>query len=312
MTKYEPPAPGHRRPHLSCHASLHPRFRGGQAARQFLLRPERHVNDAFLYCLAVAAERYGIPVHGWICMSSHIHYVVRDNRGNLPAFLAFFHGMLARLVNSLRGRWENMWSTEPTCAVCLVEAADRFDKLLYLLTNAIKDHLVEHVSDWPGACSFIQHLTGLPKILRRPRRFFREEGPLPEEVVLRAEKPEGFEHLSDEAWSAMIAGAVEQAETAARAERAETGRRILGRKAILRAAPTDSSSTVEPRGNLRPHIACKSEPVRIAALAAPIAFRHAYREARQAWLAGDHAVLFPLGTYAFTLLGARSVPPPPD
>ena len=37
-----------------------------------------------------------------------------------------------------------------------------------------------------------------------------------------------------------------QAEDLARAERIDSGRRILGRKAILRAAPTDSPSTVVP------------------------------------------------------------------
>ncbi len=279
--------------------------------RQFLLRPERAVDDAFLYCLAVAAQRFGITVHGWIAMSSHIHYLVTDHHGNLPAFLAFFHGMLARLVNSLRGRWENLWATEPTCAVWLVEAADRFDKLIYALTNPVKDHIVERASDWPGASSFVQHMAGRAKVIRRPRRFFRNEGSMPEEITLRAERLEGFEHLSDAAWSKRIADAVHEVEAAARAERAETGMRILGRKAVLRAAPTDSPATVEPRRNLRPHVACLSETVRRAALGALRAFRHAYHAARQAWLAGDHAVVFPFGTYGFKLLGACCAAGPP-
>ena len=71
---------------------------------------------------------------------------------------------------------------------------------------------------------------------------------MPDEVTLRAEKLDGFEHLSDEAWSTMIAEAVRQAEDLARAERIDSGRRILlGRKAVLRAHPTDTPSTSEPR-----------------------------------------------------------------
>ncbi len=135
---------------------------------------------------------------------------------------------------------------------------------------------------------------------------------MPDEVTLRAEKLDGFEHLSDEAWSTMIAEAVRQAEDLARAERIEGGRRILGRKAILRAHPTDTPSTSEPRRNLRPHVACKREPVRLAALAALVAFRRAHHHARQLWLAGDHAVCFPLGTYVFKLLGACCAGGPPD
>ncbi len=135
---------------------------------------------------------------------------------------------------------------------------------------------------------------------------------MPEEIVLRAEKLDGFEHLSDEAWATMIADAVRRVEAEARAERGPKGLRVLGRKAILRANPTDSPATVEPRRNLRPHVACGRESARIAALGALVAFRRAHHAARQAYLAGDHAVVFPFGTYGFKLLGARTATAPPD
>ena len=41
--------------------------------RQFLLRPDRETNNAFIYCLAVAAQRYGIRVIFTAAMSNH-HY----------------------------------------------------------------------------------------------------------------------------------------------------------------------------------------------------------------------------------------------
>ena len=41
--------------------------------------------------------------------------------GNAPAFYHRFHTHLAKCVNALRGRWENMWSTEEPC---LVEVAE--------------------------------------------------------------------------------------------------------------------------------------------------------------------------------------------
>src|SRR5213075_2610109 len=94
-----------------------------------------------------------------------------------------------------------------------------------------------------------------------------------------------------------IRDAVHKAEADARAERAEKGLRIVGRKAILRANPADSPATDEPRRNLRPHVACQRKSARIAALGALVAFRRAHHAARQAYIAGEHAVLFPLGTY---------------
>ena len=33
--------------------------------RLFLLKPSRQVNEAFLYCLAVAAEKFGVEVHAY-------------------------------------------------------------------------------------------------------------------------------------------------------------------------------------------------------------------------------------------------------
>jgi hypothetical protein len=280
--------------------------------RQFLLRPDPRVTQIFLYCLGEAALRYGVSLHGWIALSNHEHLVVRDNHGELPEFLAHLHKMIAKALNAHWGRWENLWAAEPTCAVHLVEADDRFDKLVYLLANPIADHLVERVADWPGACSLPQHLSGMPKTVKRPRGFFREDGPMPEEVTLRADKLDGFEQLSDEAWAAKIAAAVRGKEREARDERARNGGRVVGRKAVLRAAHTDRPSTVEPRRVLRPHVACRDKQRRMDALRTLRAFRAAYREARRRLIAGDRQVLFPMGTYRLRLSGAccASVPPP--
>lgn len=44
--------------------------------RRFLLRPDRELNRAFLYCLAVAARKYGIQVHALCVMSNHYHVAV--------------------------------------------------------------------------------------------------------------------------------------------------------------------------------------------------------------------------------------------
>ena len=121
--------------------------------RQFLLRPDPMTEQIYLYCLGEAAQRYEITLHGFIAMSNHQHLLVRDNHANFPAFLAHLHKMLSKAMNALRRRWENFWATEQPNAVYLVEPADRFAKLVYLLANPFADHLVDRISDWPGACS---------------------------------------------------------------------------------------------------------------------------------------------------------------
>jgi REP element-mobilizing transposase RayT len=276
--------------------------------RQFLLRPDPVVTQTFLYCLGEAAERYRVTLHGWLAMSNHEHLVVRDNRGNLPEFLAHFHKMTAKALNAHWCRRENLWASEQPSAVFLVEDPDRFEKLIYLLVNPAAGHIVDRVADWPGACSLAQHYSGRPKSVKRPRGFFSDDGPMPREVTLRAERLEGYEGLSHEEWASKIARAVHEAEQKARETRARTGLRVFGRKAVLRAAHSDRPDTTEPRRTLRPSVACRDVARRIDVLRTQRAFRVAYRRARMSFLAGDTSVVFPPGTYRMIFLAARRTP----
>jgi putative transposase len=265
--------------------------------RQLLLRPERSVEQIYLYCLGEAAQRYDITIHGFIAMSNHQHLVVRDNHANFPEFLAHLHKMIAKAMNVLRGRWENFWATEQPNAVYLVEPADRFAKLVYLLANPVAAHLVDRVSDWPGASSFALHLSGRSKTVKRPRGFFRPNGNMAEEVTIRIERPDGFEALSDAEWIAKLQDAMRSEEERAREERRTSGRGVLGRKAVLRAEPTDSPKTVEQRRELRPQVACLDKMRRRRELEALIAFRAERHAALVRVMQGERDVVFPHGTY---------------
>jgi len=265
--------------------------------RQYLLRPDAFVEQAYLYCLGEAASRFDITLHGWIAMSNHQHLLVRDNNGNLPEFLAHFHKMVAKVVNAHRGRWENLWATEQPSAVYLVTAEDAFGKLVYLLTNPVSDHLVDRVADWPGASSFGLHLGNRPKTVKRPCLFFRADGVMPEEVTLKPERLDGYADMNEEEWRDKVAKAVHAAEEQARQERAITGRGVLGRKEVLAMSPTDSPRTIEPRRNLRPHVACGNRELRMRELAALRGFRLAHHDARLRFQRGESRVEFPSGTY---------------
>jgi hypothetical protein len=241
-------------------------------------------------------------------MSNHQHIVVRDNLGNFPAFLAHLNKMLAKALNAYWGRWENLWATEQPNAVYLVDASDRLDKLIYLLANPVNDHLVERASDWPGASSLEQVLSHRPITVKRPRGFFSEDGPMPEEVTLRAERPDGFADLTQLEWKTLVLDGIRAAERAARDERVAKKIRVLGRKAVLRAHHTDRPSTVEPRRGLRPNVACKDSEARIATLAALRAFRTEYRAMFKRWIARAKDVVFPAGTYRLLCFGVTCAP----
>jgi hypothetical protein len=265
--------------------------------RQLLLRPDADVDQVYLYCLGEAAERYDIRLNGFIAMSNHQHIMVRDEHGNFPEFLAHLNKMIAKVMNAHLGRWENFWAAEQPNAVYLVEAADRLAKLIYLLANPVADHLVDRVTDWPGASSFNLNLSGRTLTVQRPKIYFSPEGTMPEEVTLRVHRPDGFEHLSEDEWRTKLLNGLREEEDRARAERREANRGVLGRKGVLAAAPTDFPHTVEPRRTLRPHVACLSKERRKKELNALAAFREVRHLALLRNLSGERGVLFPFGTY---------------
>ncbi len=265
--------------------------------RQFLLRPDPELTAAFLYCLAEAAQRFGIEVLFTIANSNHHHTGIRDPLGNYPAFLEHFHKLTAKSGNALRGRWENFWSTEQTSVVRLVDPEDVLSKMVYALANPVKDHLVERAHHWPGASALRAILGDQTLTLARPRCFFRELGPMPKVVSLRFVRPPGFEHLSHEEFVGLVESRIAAVEAKAADERRQTGRRILGRAAVLRQSWRDRPQSREPRRTLSPRVAARNKWSRIEALFRNGAFLGAYRAARDAFVRGARDVIFPAGTY---------------
>ena len=275
--------------------------------RQFLLRPDDTTRQVFLYCLAVAAQRHGIEVIGWIAMSNHHHLVVRDCRGELPAFLAMFHRLVAKVLNVRWGRWENLWSSEQTCVTHLVEHADIVDKVVYALVNPVLGHLVERAADWPGTTS-LHHLDGQPIVIERPKLFFRAEGCMPERITLTLSRPavDSGGDMDAAAWRTHIRDIVAARERAAADDRRIRGMRVLGRKVVRRASPFDRPVTREPRRTLRPTVACLRSSARVRELRALRAFRLAYAVARRALQSGRRDALFPPGSYRHRALAAAA------
>src|SRR4051794_11895903 len=73
--------------------------------RHMLLRPDEVMTEILLYVLAIAARRSGVQVHAFCAMSTHIHLVVTDVRGELPQFLHFFHRIVS-LCTQVYRRWK--------------------------------------------------------------------------------------------------------------------------------------------------------------------------------------------------------------
>jgi len=261
---------------------------------QFLLRPDAETNNAFVYCLAEAAQRFGVEILLTYAASNHHHTVIFDRKGSVPAFTEHFHKLVAKCQNALRGRWENLWASEQVCVVHLVEVADVMNKLVYVATNPVKDRLVEKVRHWPGVNGLAALLGGRTLRATRPRHFFRSDGPMPAAVTLNLALPS---ELGDAVQlRAELRERVAAAEAAVAAERLRTGVGVLGRRAILRQSWRDCPASRASRRNLRPRIAACNPCARIEAIRRHREFVAAYRDARACWIGGK-ASRFPVGTY---------------
>jgi len=265
--------------------------------RRFLMRPDRETNNAFVYCMALAARKSKVSV---VCVgttSNHYHAVVVDNAGRLPEFLEHFHKLFAKHQNALRGRWEAFWATEPTSIVELPNADDVLAKMTYTIANPCSSHLVDRVHIWPGVESLTAIELDVPLVASKPARFFDpDNGELPDVVQLGFRRAPGFEGMSHAQYAKLVREHVDQAVAKAAAERREKGIQLVGRKGVLRQHWSHSPNTREPRRRLSPRVACRNKWARIEALQRNQAFLDHYRGARADHLAGRDAV-FPPGTW---------------
>ena len=265
--------------------------------RRFFLRPDNDTNNAFIYCLGLAARRANVQVLFVVAMSNHYHAGIHDPDGNIPIFAEHFHALLARCQNAHLGRFEAFWSSDPTSVVRLVEPTDVLDKMVYAYTNPAAADLVDAADQWPGASSFHAALTSGFMTAIRPRCFFRADGDQPDFVDVPIYRPHGFLDKTAAEWKALVEERVCVVEAEHRERRRLAGKMVLGRRAVLAQRPSDSPSTAEPHFNVNPRIAAKSKWARIEALGRSKAFLKKYLPAIRAWIAGVTDTIFPYGTY---------------
>src|SRR6185312_10653269 len=136
---------------------------------------------------------------------------------------------------------------------------------------------------------------------------FRVAGPMPAEVELDIVVPP---ELGDAAtFLQEVAERVATIEVACDAERQNTGRRIVGRRQVLKCSWKLGSNAPEQRRGLNPRIAAKSLEIRLGAIARWKTFLHRYRVARRKLRASGTAV-FPYGTYWLRIqVGVPTEPP---
>jgi putative transposase len=264
--------------------------------RYFLLRPDDEMKELVEYSLAVAARMYGVDVHAFCAMSTHIHVVLTDPHGRLPYFLAYFHRLVAMGTKILRN-WEgSIWDSEQTSVVELLTRNAIVEKIGYVLANPVAAGPVLDPDEWPGAKSRVVDIGQTVLKTKRPKVYF-DATKWSDVVELPIELPPMIAEADAQAFrddvATRLAHEVEEARTTIAPEN------ILGAKRAATISPETRSKTPEATRKRNPTFAAGRGcgAIAVAAARAVTAFRSAYRAALDRWRTGDRGVTFPAGTW---------------
>ena len=262
--------------------------------RTFRLRPHADTNEITLYCLAWAADKFGIVLHAAVFMSNHHHLVLTDPRGVLPDFMRELHRTLTKAMNASQGQWENLWSAEHPSVVRLPTEQDVLAKIAYAAANPVAAALVQSPEQWPGV---LLYKPGTTLTVRRPKAYFDPRGQMPQTVQLRIVPLPG--HAGDEAqWASRVHDAVANEARKARASVRAQGMEFLGPAKVMAKSFLAKAKSYELKRRINPILAAKDVLVRKAYLRLERAFRRAYHEALERWRnQGERDVAFPFGTW---------------
>jgi putative transposase len=264
------------------------------------------------YCLAHAANEYGIQVHACVVMSNHHHTDLTDPNGNLPAFKQLFHSTIARGLNDKRGRSDTFWSgIRSRDTRRPLDDCDTLQNLVYTLTNPVAAGLVRWSHQWPGFTTRGWRF-GETRTFKRPEWFFDEDGNMPEEVSLTLTRPPILAELDDDALYERLDADVAARENELRLEMRRAGRRFMGVLELTKEHWNRAPRSFEKRFTIAPGVAASCGQKRRAELQRDRDWEREYAAARALQRAGQRAV-FPAGTYwmrRFAGVEVAERPPP--
>ncbi|MBW2523245.1 MAG: transposase [Deltaproteobacteria bacterium] len=269
--------------------------------RHFLLRPDRQLNQLFLYLVALFAERFHMEVAAIQVLSDHYHMVVTDPLGHLPHFLQQLHRMLALSVKALR-RWDGpLWEPCSVSAVALLTPEAEAQEMAYTSLNVVRAGLVAAPAQWPGVTTSLDDVGGRAITAERPDQLLDPESGLwPAKVTLRLTMPPKLAALGGKRARAMIRRELErQREEVSRERRAKGLKKVLGAKRCLQISPYDRASSWEPKRSTNPVLAVGKGLGELLSKAVRELrdFYRCYYEALASWCEGNRKVVFPAGTW---------------
>jgi putative transposase len=269
--------------------------------RHFLFRPDADgaSKRIYWYVTAVLAAKFGIELHAVQMLSTHLHEIVTDVRGVLPAFLRERNRILANVLKCHR-RWpEEVFQRAAASCVELYGPEAVVKEIGYTLANCVEAGLVNAPEHWPGPTVGVDEIGERVIEVERPPMYFDPDNPVwPMRASIAITMPPSLLKAHGDRARDVLRSAVRDAVARAR-ELAQAARRRVRDVARLCTVPfTKRARSPEPLRTRNPAFATAgNRELTKQATAELRAFRTLYRRARDAMKTGLGALPFPEGTW---------------
>ena len=270
--------------------------------RHMLFRPDKDktVQKVYWYVTAVLAEKFGIELHAVQVLSTHLHEVLTDVRGVLPAFLRERNRILANVLKRHRDWPEEVFQRSPASCVELFGPAAILKQIGYTLANCVEAGLVKNPENWPGVTVGAHEIGTRVVEVERPSMYFnpKKEALWPVRGTIALTMPKALAEAYGARASQVLRGVVHTAVERARRLAGRAGY-VVGKVAQLYEVPfTRRSERPEPVGKRNPTFATAGDPkLTRQAVEDTRVFRTLYRQARDALKRGTEKVAFPEGAW---------------
>lgn len=149
-------------------------------------------------------------------------------------------------------RLDAVWThAQSFSATLLLTPNAILDKIVYTLTNPVKDGLVRDYRKWPGFNTRPSDWQSGPRTARRPNVYFTNT---PEEIAYSVCAPTQLGHSVEHA-IATVELHIRNAQEQAAVELAAQRRSVMGVNAVLATNPLAAPTTPRPVGDLNPTLA---------------------------------------------------------
>ena len=273
---------------------------------RFLLRPSPETNDLISGIVGRAQSLLpSVKVYGLSVLSNHMTWMLSSSTPrDIPAFMGYVNGRISRDIGRLVD-WPGKFFERPAMPIPIADDDALLSRFSYLLSQGVKENLVEKAEQWPGV-SCVPSLLGKSTLegtwyqRDKMRRLFLRKHPPDKKQYTRKytvqfSKLPGKEDLSEKDYVAFVQGLVTHIEREALNLRKQDGKPCLGPTKVQAVTPHHRPQKLAKSPAPRCHASTKA--IRMLFVAAWKLLVQWFKDSSEALKNFDLNVTFPDGSF---------------